>query len=398
MDYFRKFIAITIAVIGFASLNASAAIDNAASVVLLRTSCNDGAGGTLNNCFITTNTLVSWVANTRNPKPNASAPLTIEIGPGTFSGFAIGCNTEFTGYVTFRGAGRDVTNISGAVVFPTYTLGLYGCTSLLFEDLTIGPVGGGIWWTGQGTSTWENVNVFHTGYGWNEVSSCSGSGERGKHYWFSSRIVGSENGGFSRPYQSRCAEDWFIGSEITIKPTSNIGFDAFALHSIGTSSEIHYYGGVLRALAGPGIGVPAFGASASFRYGLAAAVAEDGGQIHIHGTGIDVLSSDGNPVSSLGVLSGGFIHANGSAYNLATGTGGSVTRVNNQGGHIHAPYLWEHVPDPATAPNFASANGADQTTVTSGTSDGHPHMAVYSSTCPSNARWYDQVDKTCRSQ
>jgi hypothetical protein len=280
-------------------------------------------------------------------------------------------------------------------VFPTYTLGLYGCTSLLFQDLTIGPVGGGIWWTGQGTSTWQNVNLLHTGYGWNEVSSCSGSGERGKHYWFSSRIVGSEDAGISRPYTSRCAEDWLIGSEITINPVANILYDAFALRAIGTDSEIHFYGGVLRALAGPGITVPNFGSGSG---GLVAAVAEAGGQIHIHGTGIDVLSSDGNPVSALGALNGGSIHANASSYNLATGAGGSVVRINNQGGHIHAPYLWEHVPDPATIPNFASANGADQTTVTVGTSDGHPHTAVYSSTCPSNARWYDQVDKICRSQ
>ena len=80
-----------------------------------------------------------------------------------------------------------------------------------------------------------------------------------------------------------------------------------------------------------------------------------------------------------------------------------MTRISNNGGHVHAPYLWQHVPDtddnPSTVDtNFASVNGADQTTMTVGPSDGHPHTAVYSSSCPFNARWYDQVDKVCRGQ
>jgi hypothetical protein len=64
--------------------------------------------------------------------------------------------------------------------------------------------------------------------------------------------------------------------------------------------------------------------------------------------------------------------------------------------------MWGGVPDtdgdPATVDtNFFSTNGADQATVFSGTSDGFPHPAVYSDSCPGSARWYDTVDKVCRS-
>lgn len=128
---------------------------------------------------------------------------------------------------------------------------------------------------------------------------------------------------------------------------------------------------------------------------LSAVTATSGGMVHIHGTGIDAISSASNNIKVLTAGVGSMIHANASSYNLSTPTG-SVTRINNTGGHIHAPYLWEHIPDPTTAPNFASQNGADTTTVTTGTSDGQPHMAVYSASCPSGTKWYDQVDKVCR--
>lgn len=48
--------------------------------------------------------------------------------------------------------------------------------------------------------------------------------------------------------------------------------------------------------------------------------------------------------------------------------------------------------------NYFSVNGADQTFVKVGTSDGHPHPAVYGDACPAASRWYDTVDQVCRSQ
>ena len=151
--------------------------------------------------------------------------------------------------------------------------------------------------------------------------------------------------------------------------------------------EIHVYGSVLRALV-----------DGDTRDNLSAAFAR-GGKIHIHGTGIDVISNTGKNITALSVDTNGEIHANQSSFFLSSGSGAKVTRINNMGGHIHAPYLWEHIPNPSTVPNFVSANGADMSVVTTGTSDGHPHTVIYSTTCASispAAAWWDAVDKVCR--
>lgn len=397
MNPFQKVAAAAFAALGLTSLNVSAAVDSAAPVVLLRTSCNDGSGGTLNNCFTDIEGVTDWIRNTR--MPNSSTPLAVEIGPGTFFSVDLACEGTFTGYTTFRGAGRENTTIGVNSNWMPYSVQLDGCTSMKFHDITIGPFNGslgGINWKGTGTSAWQNVEFFTNNYGWNDSgTACPTSGIRGAHYWTSSRIVSTNASIAIGAYESTCAEDWFIGSEVTIH-SNKIGTKANAIRSNGPNSEIHFYGGVLRVLlTGP----------ASTTQDIAAASAMNSGEIHIHGTGIDVISEFAKPVVALKVASGGTIHANASAYNLRTAAGGTVTRINNVGGlgHIHAPYLWEHIPDtdgdPGTVDtNFISANGADQTTVTAGTSDGHPHTAVYSSACPSNARWYDQVDKVCRGQ
>lgn len=399
MNPFHRFAAAVFAVLSFFSFNAFADPDPAASVVLLRTSCNDGADGTLNNCFTDMDSVTSWIENTR--KPNATTPLAVEIGPGAFSSITLECSSTFTGFTTFRGAGQSNTTIGTFSEMTAYSVHLGDCTSMVFKDMTIGPTSaalGGIDWRGTGTSIWENIVMITGGYGWNDqTANCPTSGNRGAHYWLSSRLVstGLSSSGVTRTYESRCAEDWFIGSEVTVNKTQG-GGQAYALHAIGSRSEIHFYGGVLRVLL----------SGTTPTQNIAAASAVDGGQIHIHGTGIDVLTTLAKSISALRTSGdGSMIHANASAYNLRTGSGGSVTRINNTDGkgHIHAPYLWEHIPDtdgnPSTVDtNFTSANGADQTTVTVGTSDGHPHTAVYSSTCPSNLRWYDQVDKICRGQ
>ncbi len=395
MNRFRRFAAIALAALGFTSFNVSAAIDPAASVVLLRASCNDGSGGTLNNCFTDMDAVTDWITNTR--MPNSSIPLVVEIGPGNFSSVLLSCSSPFTGFITYRGTGRRNTTIGTYSDWGPYSVELRDCTSMTFQNMTIGPFSGGfggIDWVGTGTSLWQDIEMFTNNYGWNDgVTTCPTSGVRGAHYWIGSRIVSNNSGNAIGAYESTCAEDWFIGSEVTIN-TNKTGAKANALRSNGPHSEIHFYGGVIRVLlTGP----------ASTSQDIAAAAAINNGTIHIHGTGIDVLSDLAKPVVALKASTGGMIHANASAYNLRTGVGGTVTRVNNVDGlgHIHAPYLWEHIPDtdgnPSTVDtNFASANGADQTTVTA--SDGHKHTAVYDSTCPSNARWYDQVDKICVGQ
>jgi hypothetical protein len=396
MNPFQKFAAISFAAFSFASFDASAAIDNAASVVLLRTSCNDGAGGTLNNCFTDTSTLMSWIANTRNPKPSDSAPLTVQVGAGKFAGsLGLTCNAAagFTGHISFVGAGTEQTIIeNGGTTFLT------GCTNLGFSDMAMThPVYGYIKWAGGGSSTWNRINLEGTARLWEETCGPT----RGTHYWFGSRIKVFDTFLVAQGYNAACDESWFFGSEISLDSdcynngefyVGGINTGGYAVNA-SNQGEVHVYGSVIRVRA-------ACPTAASVT--LRAVNATNGATIHVHGTGIDVISDDTNNIIALKASGGGTIHANASAFNLSTPSG-TVTRISNNGGHVHAPYLWEHVPDtdgnPATVDtNFASANGADQTTSTVGTSDGHPHTAVYSSTCPANARWYDTTDKVCRSQ
>jgi hypothetical protein len=359
------------------SHNISAAIDPAASVVLLRTSCDDGAGGTLNNCFTSLGDLNTWVV-TRNPSPTNA--LRIEVGPGSYNA---GFKCTNVGGISIEGAGRGVTTFgqtSGAV-----GMVLSNCSRLSVSHITIKGGYGAVQWGGDGVTTWTDVEVIGAGRGWYETAGCTQS--QSKHYWNSSHIEAIPFFSLVDPYDSNCGEHWFFGSELVANgiqsglPGGYPG-DVVAVRAYGTA-EIHVYGSVLRALVSTtaAYGTPATGAAAV------------GGQVHIHGTGIDVISSVPRDIWALHAEAGGMIHANASAYNLST-TSGTVTRISNAGGHIHAPYLWEHIPDPTTMPNFTSVTGADMTTVTTGTSDGHPHFVIYDSSCVS--KWYDTVDKVCR--
>jgi hypothetical protein len=123
---------------------------------------------------------------------------------------------------------------------------------------------------------------------------------------------------------------------------------------------------------------------------MAAATATGSGKIHIHGTGIDVISQSANNIVALAASNGGTIHANAAAYSLKTGSGGTVTRISNNGGHVHAPYLWEQHANP---PAILSENGADMAVVT-GTADNHPHLVIYDTSCA--GKWFDTSTNACR--
>jgi large exoprotein involved in heme utilization and adhesion len=154
---------------------------------------------------------------------------------------------------------------------------------------------------------------------------------------------------------------------------------------VSGTGEVHVYGSAIRA-----------NATCSTQAGTTLKVvkAESGGIVHIHGTGIDAVSEAPNDIRVLLAAAGGEIHANVSAYNLSN-VAGSVIRVSGAG-HVHAPYVWEHIPDATKVPGFASAHGADTTTLSVATDNNHPHTVVYSKSCPSGTPWYDQVDKVCR--
>lgn len=403
MKALRRFAAISLAALSFASFDAFAVIDSNAQVVKLRfddpTKPDDGcleAGMPLNNCFTQPSSkLLDWIRVTR--KPTSTSPLLVEVGPGTFERFAWMCSPG-EGHVTFRGSGRGRTVFSHSQHLGS-TVIIEGCEAMAFESLTISAASIAVQWAGAGSSTWADVEML-AGYGaWYETEAGginSGSvcalGSQGTHKYFSTTLKVTNPGQLGGlVFQNHCGKNWFWGSEIVLDaPASPFAGYVRGISSSGAGNEVHLYGSNIRLFNGAGSAITSLNGASAF----------DGGEIHIHGTGIDLISQTGINLNVLTAGNGGEIHASQSAYVLKTVAPGVVTRINNSNGtgHIHAPYLWEHIPDSATVPGFTTANGADQTTVTSGTSDGHPHTAVYSSTCPSNARWYDQVDKLCRGQ
>lgn len=360
--------------------NVFAVIDTDANNVQLRDTCTAG-GVVLDNCFESMASLVNWMTTVRTPAPSAAAPLAVAMGVGSFGPLMLTCDAAsgFTGHVTFSGAGRDKTEIRGVGSLVTFPLVIKDCTSLGFSNLKVySPNYGYIDWAGGGTSVWENVDVIGHSRAWVETA-CGSS--RGKHYWFSSRVFSSWFG-INTTYVSSCDESWFYGSEIVT--------DAYGpLIGASGSGEIHVYGSNLRADDSIGnAGAPVVVASAT-----------GGGVIHIHGSGIDAFGGVNQIVQVLVAYSGGKIHANDSAYNLRTGEGGTIKRVDDNGGTgtVLAPYLWETNTEAPFADisgvTFESEHGYDTAVVTN-TSDGHPHMVIYDSTCAS--KWFDTVTNACR--
>lgn len=360
-----------------------------AETVYVRQSCVDN-GTTIPNCYDPSSfqQMLTWIHDTR--KPNADAPLTIDVGEGRFAleqfprgargsvRFECDASTGFTGYITMKGAGRDASVIgfnSG------YTLVVSACQGMTFKDLQFsayGNSGGAISWSGGGDSVWENVDIESQYYAW--ISRTDGCGAaRGKHYWFNSRIHNVDAFSADFGYKEECDESWFFSSEIMT--VSDQDSTAPAVFTVANSGEVHVYGSVIRAQA-----------SAQLPAGknLAAVRISNGGSIHIHGTGIDVISPFANDIVALEAGQDAEVHVVESSYNMSTGTGGTITRISNNGGHVHAPFAW---PSHAEPPAIASTTGADTAIVTN-TADGHPHMVIYDVNCASS--WFDATLNMCR--
>lgn len=359
----------------FTSLPAFAVIDNNAPVVKLRDPGSGGcteAGVSLNNCFTTLSALTQWVTGTR--KPSAATPLVVDIGPGKFVGSFSCDSTNYPGYVTLRGAGMENTTIEN----PDSPVSTNGCVDMHFSDMRLRNTGNLFGVHNFGGSTfWNHVEIDGLGYAWfDSPGGCSAT--HGTHYWFNSKIIASQSAANSTTaYFNACDQSWFFGSEITANGTVS-GAQITPIVAVG--GEVHVYGSVIRALSAAGI------ASSS----MAAVTSSNSAIVHVHGTGIDVISTDPNNITALSATNGGMIHANSSSYSLSTGSGGTVTRINNSGGHVHAPYVWEAHPTP---PSIISQDGADTAVVTSATG-GTPRFVVYSTACAS--KWFDVGSNACR--
>lgn len=93
------------------------------------------------------------------------------------------------------------------------------------------------------------------------------------------------------------------------------------------------------------------------------------------------------------------VHANESSYNLVNNGGGLITRILNNGGHVHAPYTWENHDNP---PAINSVTGADMAVENDCSSAGcqstgtETHLLVYNTNCTANGPWFDVVTGKCR--
>lgn len=348
---------------------ASALPDTNASTVSLKTDC-----GTDTACFADSNSLLDWIWNTR--LPSAASPLLVNIGPGTFS--PINCSGQ--GHVTFRGAGREATTISGFI-----GASFSACQNISVENLSVRGSLAGVTWFGGGSSNWVNVHMIANYAAWYDAIGNSGSpcvnGNQGRHTYFGSTLeVTNATFGPAHTFFNACGSNWLYGSEVIMKVTSGgTSADVGAVFSHGAGNEVHLYGSNVHVVTDSNApsGSPD------------ALVASDNGAIHSHGTGIDVISENASAISAIKVSSGGLVHASESAYVLKTGVGGTITRIINNGGTVNAPHQWGENANP---PGISSVTGADTAVITN-TSDNQPHMVISSNSCTSG--WYDMVTAGC---
>jgi len=359
---------------------AQAAIDPAADIAYLRKDCRE-EGVRIANCVTNASAVMKWLSA---KQPTVNSPATVEIGPGQFSpGFSCTGVSNFS----LKGSGRGKTILGGG--FGQVAFQARDCFNLHIQDLTItGGFPAPIYWLGGGSSTWVDVEILGGIYGWTETD-CAGLTQRPVHHWFSSTIKSN----LKVAYNASCSENWFYGTEfITTGPGFTGGIRGITAHKTtdGLSPEVHVYGSVIRVIPDPGITFAA-PSGAGDATGIVAVSAGRDAEVHIHGTGIDVIGNDiPNDVAALAVADGGIIHATQSAFVMKTPSQGKIYRIKNDGGTVKAPYLWE---DEVLLKNLVSDDGADRTTEIVG---GLPHPLVYTSVCTVNGPWFDTVTGQCR--
>jgi hypothetical protein len=385
-----------------------------ASQVALKKDC-----GADPNCFSDATSLLNWVWVTR--KPSATSPLIVDIGAGVF-GLPKQAFCDSAGYVTFRGAGRDNSVLSGGgnTTLPgdagtgstLPVMFINNCANLTFQDLTIlsgsrGGVSGsnvGIQWQGGGNSTWTNVGVKTSNYAWYDTCG-SGSG-LGTHYWFSSKFE-SSGADYNITYSSSCGSSWIYGGEILALADGKGGTSALLAVRADTGGEVEIYGSAVRSIAtvnNTGVLWNDFVGHSGF--------AANGGKIHMHGGVISVRSENPainrsvNGVRSMGAT--GFVHTPDTAFGLLASGTGTANRVREEsGGTAMSPFTWPAGVNPpmSAGKSINSANGQDMfvetdcssTTGCRDTSQGtETHLLIYNNSCTTAGPWFDIVSRKCR--
>jgi len=374
----------------------------------------------LKNCFesmaaLTATGTTGWIWTTRNP--SASAPLLVDIGPGTFEPFF--CDgTSGTGpskgWVTLHGAGRELSILKGGNNGAKIT----NCANLSFIDLGVQGNKNGVVWEGSqgGSSSWSNVDLVGLGTvtgtsGWID-QNCAGQTVRSVHYFHGSRAR-ALTGPTSNPilvsgFWTACAESWFFGGEISADISrSTPGFNYVVavnggfLETFGTAIRGRVHGDVsTRELAGVAV-YPGDTDTSLFTVAF-----------HGHGGNIGLSTKDASnqSIAVHGVQAGGMVHvhAPGMAYFLTPGSTGMARRAIriDADAHVEAPFQWSADTEPpftsGSSSRFESKDGEDLFVETdcdnngcSGTGN-KPHLMIYSTACPTSNPWFDVALNACR--
>lgn len=362
--------------------------------VYLKQSC-----GSLQNCADNMQEMLDWVWNIR--QPSVVSPLLMEVGTGDFSDFSCinnAVDSSIMGHLTVRGAGRENTRIIRAND-SNAAVDIKNCSNLSFQDLTVLSNGYGVQWINGGSSTWTNVRVSGSPFGWWDFGTSNTP--QPVHYWFGSKIettipvgVSGSQGGAIFTYEG---DHWFYGGEITLiknADPSNGGSDEIAAVVTRLSGKIRIFGSLVRAIAG---------ADAVLNNTL---VGVDSGSVfHMHGGQItvDARNASTTDVNVWGVKAflGGVAHTPGASYNIIPKGNGTLKRA--KGGGVRDAFLW---PSSDTPPNIVGTQGKDlfienDCDDVTGNCDGGgngTHLMISNFLkCGTDSPWFDIVTRQCRS-
>ncbi len=384
-----------------------AAPDVGAQRIQFQLSCNSGD----NNCFTNADAMLDWIWNVR--QPTQTTQLAVDIGPGEFwlpnRFFCDGQSAttgSSTGYVSFNGAGRDITRLTWSSG-PGAVIRIRDCTNLNFQDMTVDGWNGrsGITWDGGGVSTWNDMDVVRAmPYAW--FDKCT-SGQKGFHYWFGSRLEMAQKSGYHFTYRSQCGDTWFYGGDIVAGADG--GFSVAVLAE-STSSSIRIFGSSTRVVLPASASYPSGTNNGCSISGAAVLIASAGAQIHVHGGIIAAQSNSSVDTNVCGAVAqhGGYIHTPDTAFNLSPSGLGTATRLqvdSDPNSKIDSPFQWPASFDP---PTITSLDGADSfvesdcdssgNCATAPSSDQRPHLMIYSSACTFDGPWFDVATNKCRGE
>lgn len=401
---------------------AAATLDPDAEVVYLRKDC-----GTLANCETDLIGLQTWIYGTR--QPDEQAPLLVDIGPGDFQG-PFRCQ-DGNGWITLRGAGREQTRILSApaggpdalesavdVVLPG------GCTHLNFEDLALVGKRLGVYWQGDGVSTWTDVDIIggtpfdqgpliNSSIGWWDGGNigCTETEPPPSiplHFFFNTRVI-ARGGNPTIGFIVHCGEHWFYGGEIVSTqeaPAPQAIYEATGV-KVEPWGDFRAFGASIRANIGDSPGQ-------AYDVPIRGVQVKKNGTFHMHGGIVNADASDAaffNATSVVGleVAADALVaHTPGTAFFVQSAAFGTATRLLGAAPAARSPFLWPPGDDPPAnaslaSPQVVSVQGADlyveRDCDASGDCDGsgtEPHLMVYSEHCTAGGSWFDIVTGRCR--